>query len=455
MNNLTNNIKFMECHLHTEYSNLRLIDAIGKVKDVVSYAHNIGLSGLAITDHECLSAHIKAIQEYEKIKKENPDSDFKLILGNEIYLVDRAKESSDDKLKYYHFILLAKNKKGHEVLRKLSSKAWENSYFDRRLERVPTLKSWIEDLEDEVKGNIIASTSCIGSEFAQLFFKLSECEDEEEKNEIKWEIDTYLNWCIDIFGKDDFYIEIQPSDSEEQVEYNKFAIFIAKTYGLKFIVANDVHYLKKEDREIHSSFLNSKEEERELADFYKSTHFRTPSEILEDLKPFLDEEDIVTAINNTMEIHGKIETYTLYHDIIVPQRKIGSFELKHLFKEWYDKYKYIDIYANTDNDQDRFLLHQIEEGFVDLGEEFNDENMARIDIELKQLYEISKDLKQSMGSYYTLVQWLVDIMWDDDLGNSLVGVARGSGAGFYICYLLKISQINPIKENLPFWRLTF
>lgn len=445
-------LEYTEVHSHTEYSNIRLIDCINKAKDSVRYAYDIGLSGLAITDHECVSSHIKAIQEFETIKKENPDTNFKLILGNEIYLVDRAKENLDDKLKYYHFILLAKNKKGHEVLRKLSSKAWENSYYDRRLERVPTLKSWVEEIKDEIRGNIIGSTSCLGSEFAQLCLELSRCEDEDEKNNIKWKIDDFLTWCIDIFGKDNFYIEIQPSDAEEQIAYNELAIFIAKHYNLKFIVSNDVHYLNKHDRDIHSSFLKSKEEERETEDFYKSTYFRTSLEILESFKPFLDEEDVITAIENTMDIHNKIESYSLYQDIIVPQRKIGSFNLGHIFKEWYNKYIHINVYANSEIEQDRFLLHQIEKGFIELNQEFNEENLARIDIELKQLYEISKELNQSLGSYYTLVQWLVDIMWDDNLGNSLVGVARGSGAGFYICYLLKISQANPIEHNLPYWR---
>ena len=445
-------LKYTEIHSHTEYSNIRLIDCIDKVRDSIRYAYDIGLSGLAITDHECLSSHIKAIQEYESIKKEFPETDFKLILGNEIYLVDKAKEESDEKIKYYHFILLAKNKKGHEVLRKLSSRAWENSYYDRRMERVPTLKSWVEELEDEIRGNVIASTACIGSEFAQLILKLLECDNEDEKNEIKWKIHDFLTWCVDIFGKDDFYIEIQTGDSEEQIAYNDFAIKIAKHYNLKFIVSNDVHYLDAEDKDIHSSFLKSKEEERETEDFYKSTHFRNSLEILESLKPFLGEEDIITAIDNTMDIHNKIETYSLYQDITVPQRKIDSFELSHIFKEWYDEYKYIGVYANSEDEQDRFLLNQIEEGFIELKQEFNDENLARVDIELKQLYEISEQLGQNLGSYYTLVQWLVDIMWDDDLGNSLVGVARGSGAGFYICYLLKISQANPIRHNLPYWR---
>ena len=78
---------YTSLHNHTEYSNLRLLDCVNKVEDIIQYAYDIGLNGMAITDHESLSAHIKAIQFYNKQKKNNPDwENFKLILGNEIYL---------------------------------------------------------------------------------------------------------------------------------------------------------------------------------------------------------------------------------------------------------------------------------------------------------------------------------------------------------------------------------
>lgn len=444
-------VEHVEQHGHTEYSNLRLIDSINKVKDYVTKAYEIGLGGVAVTDHECLSGHIKAIQAYEKIKEKDKDTDFKLILGNEIYLVNKAKESSDEKLKYYHFLLLAKNKKGHKLLRVLSSKAWENSYYDRGLERVPTLKSWVEELGDEIRGNLVASTACLGSEFSQLVLELLDEEKDRAEIDIKTDIHRFISWCMNVFGSEDFYIEIQPSISEDQIRYNKKAIEIAKAYGLRYLITNDVHYLEDIDMDIHSSFLKSKEEERETADFYHSTHFRTVDEIFADMS-YLSEDEIIEGIYTTMLIKDKIEEYDLYHDIIVPDRPIDSFKVNHIFKDWYDKYEYINFYAHAEKDQDRFIIKQLEEGFLELKQEFSEENIGRIDIELKQIYEISEGLNQSMASYYTLTQWLVDIMWDDDLGNSLVGVARGSGAGFYICYLLKISQANPIEANLPYWR---
>ena len=98
-----------ETHAHTEYSNIRLLDCINHPKDLVNRAIKLGLSGIAITDHECLSGHIEMNMYQAEVQKEHPD--FKIALGNEIYLCgDRNKGQ-----KYYHFILIAKNKNGHRA----------------------------------------------------------------------------------------------------------------------------------------------------------------------------------------------------------------------------------------------------------------------------------------------------------------------------------------------------
>ena len=147
-------------HNHTMYSNLRLIDAINKPDDLINKAIELGLSGIAITDHECLSAHIEAEKHMNKIQEKNPN--FKLALGNEIYLTD----SRDNGQRYYHFILIAKDAIGHRALRELSSKAWMNSYTDRKMERVPTLKEELEEVIKKFPGHLIATSACIGGELS-------------------------------------------------------------------------------------------------------------------------------------------------------------------------------------------------------------------------------------------------------------------------------------------------
>ena len=153
---------YFGCHNHTEYSNIRLLDCINKPKDLIDKAIELGLSGIAITDHECLSSHMEVNQYAKVIKEKYPD--FKIALGNEIYLTDNR----DSGQKYYHFILIAKDELGHKALRELSSTAWYNSYSDRGMERVPLLKSELKKIMLRYKGHVIATTACMGGELSTL-----------------------------------------------------------------------------------------------------------------------------------------------------------------------------------------------------------------------------------------------------------------------------------------------
>ena len=436
---------FAELHCHSEYSNLRLPDCNIKMKDLIQYAFDLNLKGVAITDHECISGHVKAIQQNKKLKEKRED--FKVILGNEIYLIDNL--DKEEKRRYHHFILLAKNAKGHRQLRELSSRAWSQSFYDRRLERVPTLKSDVEEIVKE-KGNLIASTACLGSEFAGLVWGYLETGNEG----FKYLIDDFITWCINIFGRDDFYIELQPGLSIEQIEYNKKAVQIAKFYGLKWIVTNDVHYLNRDDKLVHEAYLKSKEEERETTDFYESTYFKTEDEIRERLgiNGYINQEDVELAISNTIDIYNKIEFFDLAQKVIVPERQWEAFKIKHLFKPWYQQYEYINKFVNSTHKQDLYLLHQIEDGFIEKRQEFNDINLARINEELEVMWLTSEKLEQKISSYYNLTNKVIEIMWDDNLGNSLVGIARGSVTGMYTAYLIGITQMNPLVHNLPAWR---
>lgn len=433
---------YCELHCHTENSNLKIPDCIIKVKDLINYAFDMGLKGCAITDHECISGHIKAIQFSKKLQETNPD--FKVILGNEIYLIDSLDKV--EKKKYYHFLLLAKDSIGHKYLRELSSKAWKQSYYDRRLERVPTLYSDFEEIVKE-KGHLIGSTACLGGYFPTLVLNYVRTGEEG----YKYQIDDFITWCINVFGQEDFYIELQPGLTTEQIEFNKKAIQIAKFYELKWIVTNDVHYLKKEDRSIHQAYLNSKDEERESGDFYESCYFKTEEE-MKDRLLYLEQQDIQAAFDNTIDVYNKIEFFDLKQEVVVPARHWGDFTLQNLFKDWYDKYEHISKFATSTFEQDSYLLYRIENGFLEKHQEFNEVNLARINEELEVMWSISEKLNQRISSYYNLTNKIIEIMWDDNLGDSLVGIARGSVTGMYTAYLIGITQINPIQHNLPAWR---
>ena len=236
------NLKRFEPHSHSEYSNIRLIDCINKIDKLIDRAVEIGLSGIALTDHECLSGHPAANFYAQKILKDHPD--FKVALGNEIYLTP----TRDKGQKYYHFILIAKNKTGYKALRELSSRAWLNSYMDRGLERVPTLYSELEEIVHKYPNSLIATTACIGGELSTQTLNLIKAEkhnDQTSATEAQNDIIRFVLWCQSLFGED-FYIECAPGKSNEQVAVNKRLVSIAKAFNCKMVLGSDAHYLKKE-----------------------------------------------------------------------------------------------------------------------------------------------------------------------------------------------------------------
>ena len=198
---------YFSTHNHTaKGSNLRLIDSINTVKSLFDRATEVKLKGFCITDHEALCSHVEAIQEYKKRKDNNTlPKDFVLGLGDEIYLIDELGDYQP--LGYTHFILLAKNKEGHRLLREISSTAWENSYKSRGMERTPITKEQLSKIVKKNPGKLIAQTACLGSELSKLVLLLVEAEKnnkQTEVNEIKQRIMNFLNYCINLFGKDDF-----------------------------------------------------------------------------------------------------------------------------------------------------------------------------------------------------------------------------------------------------------
>ena len=307
-------------HNHTDRSNIRLLDCINRPKALIDKAIELGLSGIAITDHECLSAHMEVNQYAKQLQEIDPE--FTIALGNEIYLTD-TRESGQ---KYYHFILGAKDALGHKALREMSSIAWYNSYVDRRMERVPLLKTEMKDIMSRYKGHVVATTACMGGELSTLALCMKLAEDVNDMKNAKYYYDKiieFLNFCLDIFG-DDFYIECAPSDAEDQIMVNQKLYKIAKATGIRMVLGTDAHYLTKEDQPIHTAYLNSKDGEREIASFYSFTYLMTPEEVKELLMLSFEDEDIVDWImDGTEEVRKKISFYSLERKQIIPKKYLS------------------------------------------------------------------------------------------------------------------------------------
>src|SRR5699024_671032 len=145
------NKEFFSAHTHTSYSNLKLRDSTNQPENLLDYAIELGLPGLAITDHSTISSHVRATRHIEN----NPEKfkDFTLGFGDEIYLVDRetveTARENNDKVSLPHFLVLAKNQRGYEFLKRLTTREWKNSFFYRGMERTPT---YYDDLEELIKG---------------------------------------------------------------------------------------------------------------------------------------------------------------------------------------------------------------------------------------------------------------------------------------------------------------
>lgn len=433
---------YFGAHNHTYYSNLRLKDAIVKPEGLIDKAHKMGLLGLAVTEHEVLSSHIRM----QKYVRDNRDKlgDFKLALGNEIYLVDKStleQKENNEKVRYNHFILVAKNAHGHEFLRKQSSKAWENSYTYRGMERVPSYYDEVKELMKDYKGDIIASTSCIGGRLPQLVLQYNE----NQTPKLKQEIHQFITWCQDVFGKDDFYFELQPSHQMEQLIVNQWLIKLSKAYGIKIIITTDTHYLTKDQKQIHKAYLQSQDGEREVDSFYDTTYLHS----VEDLFEYFDDNLLTEMFTNTHDIMDKIEEYDLTHEIVIPQATIPEFT--HITESDFGdltNYPYIKDYINSESDSDKYYIKLIYDGMVKLKQEFNETTLGRINTELDVVRALSDYFKQPMSGYFLMIKEFIDLSWE----LSVVGVARGSASCFYTNYLLGIVQINALDYDLPYWR---
>ena len=433
----------VDCHNHTRYSNLRLRDALATPEALINKAIDIGLKGIAITDHEALSAHPKAIMYYEKIKKDNPD--FKLILGNEIYLVDEL-----DNNDHYHYILLAKDAIGHRQLRRLSTIAWLNSSTKNGLLRVDTLKSDLQKIILADPGHLIASTACLGGELGKNILKLTKAEnllDSKSSQEAHQAIVNFILWNKELFG-DDFYLEVQPGTSTEQKIMNRRMLSISQCFNIKMIVTSDTHYLEKKDRFVHKSFLNSENKDREVDSFYQDTYLHSEQEIFDKLAASdYDRLFIKQLFDNSMEIYNKVQDYTLLHKQQVPQVSVKNYPITNAPSDLINYPTLSQMYQSKDS-IDRYWVNECINKLHSIGK-YNKEYLDELEEEAEVKTIVGNKLDTNMFSYPIALAHYIDLIWNCD---STVGVGRGSACSALNHYLLGITQLDPLEWNFPFFR---
>ena len=450
-------------HTHTEMSNLRLKDCTNKIAPMIEYVANVlGQKHFTITDHESLSIHLKALNTLKDLQRDGKVAqDFTVGLGNEIYLVAQeeleSKLEAKERVEFYHFILIALDNEGHRQLRELSTRAWAKMFNHKGIERVPTYMSDLKEVIGSNKGHVVGTTACLGGQLSKAILK----EDYELANE-------FINWCQDVFGEDYFYLEIQPHkkrNSEEELVEQEIVNTWIKEQGLPTIITTDAHYLKEADRRVHEAFLKSDEDDdmyasggREVGDFYETTYFMSTDEIKHWLS-YLGEDFVDECIANTVKIKDSIKGYTLTKPQAVMEIPLPN------KKEWYWNGELVAMMEDLElnnllfllddtNSYNNYLASLCMRGFElrNIPREEWEETLVRLDEEVLNLLGISKAKDTTMSAYFVLMHKFIDIIWEQ--ANSIVGVSRGSAAGWVLNYLLGIVQINPLKQpsEMPLWR---
>lgn len=401
---------------------------------------------VAITDHETLSGHVKVEKYYKKIKEKNPD--FKVILGNEIYLCrDGLNHQTFVKGqdKYFHFVLLAKDAIGHKQLREISTKAWMRSYMTGRMRRVPTYYYDLIEIIGKNPGHVIGSTACLGGALGTQLLRFRDSQDFELLQKIK-------SWCIQmqgLFGKDNFFLEMQPSKNEEQLYVNKEILALSNELDIPYIITTDTHYLKKEDRPIHKSYLNAQNGDREVDDFYATTYLMST----EELESFFDDKEVLqVAYRNILKIKEMCEDYSLLKPLKIPELiwpKPQDLPLN--YDSFIEKIPYLKTFLESDYVGDNVLAKLIIEKVATDETLQNQETYDEIEVNLDDTWRSSLTNNAHWSAYFLNLQHIIEECWN---AGTLIGPSRGSGGGFILLYILGITQINPLREKtkLFHWR---
>ena len=350
--------------------------------------------------------------------------------------------------KYYHFILIAKNKIGFRALRELSSRAWMNSYWDRGLERVPTTYEDLEEIVNKYPNSLIATTACLGGEVSSQVLNLIKAEKHEDNNGITEsynDIVQFILWCKKLFGKD-FYIECAPGQSKEQIAVNKRLKSVAAAFDCKMVLGSDAHYLKKEDRYVHKAYLNSKGGEREVDAFYEYAYLQDENDIKENIAP--SELDYNELVKNSYEIYNKIKNYDIRHKQTIPKVKVKNYPKEEVGEYFQKHLPILTSMYKSDDIYERYWVNQCVYKLGELGKA-DEEYLSRLEEEADIKKTISEKLETNMFRYPITLQHYVDFFWEC---GSTVGAGRGSSCSGLNHYLLGITQLDPIQWELPFWR---
>ena len=390
---------FVHLHLHTEYS---LLDGAVKIADLMSKVNRCKMPAVAMTDHGNLYG---AIDFYKQASK----AGVKPIIGSEVYL-SPGPMSERKKVpglpNAHHLTLLAKNAVGYENLVRLVSQAHlDGFYYKPRIDK--------EALNKYSEG-IICLSGCINGEI-NYWIQQDQLKIAREK----------LSEYVDIYGKDDFYLEMHDHGMDQQRICNRQLLEFCGEFSLKPVAANDVHFLNRKDHEAHDVLICIGTGKMVLDEnrmrYSPEVHFKTAREMRQLFK------EVPVACDNTLEIAEKIN-----FDLVLDSTS----------SERYPEYE-----VNLASSREDYFRELCEEGLI---ERYGSER-AKNDEELRNrlYYEIGIMERMGFVSYF-LITWDF-IKWAKD--NKIpVGPGRGSAAGSLVAYVLGITDLDPLRYGLIFER---
>ena len=390
--------QFVHLHLHTQYS---LLDGANQLDPLLKQVSAFGMPAVAMTDHGNMFG---AIEFYQKAHKHG----VKPIIGCEAYMATGSRRERDSHLahnEYYHLILLAKNLTGYHNLIKLSSKAYlEGFYYKPRMDK--------ELLQEHHEG-LIALSGCLSGEVPYLIGQ----RDMDAATKVA---DEYRS----IFGKDNYYLEVQANGLDYQLIANRGLIEIHKKLGIPLAGTNDCHYLKKEDARPHEIML-CLQTGKTLKDPNR-LRFDTNQLYVKSMEEMIQEfVELPTAISNTCKIAEQCDINFSFGTSYLPHYQVP---------EGHTRDEYLQMVAEEG------LRARLQEKPTAIPHELY---VQRLKIELSVLI--------SMGyAGYFLVVW--DIIKFARSRGIPVGPGRGSAAGSLVAYALRITDLDPLEYNLLFER---
>ena len=386
-------MEFTHLHVHTEYS---LLDGSNKIKEYVARVKELGMDSAAITDHGVMYGVI----DFYRAAKE---AGIKPILGCEIYVApgsrfDREPGGSGDD-RYYHMVLLAENQQGYQNLMKIVSIGFVEGFYYKPRVDVETLERYHE--------GIIALSACLAGEIPRYLQR--GMYEEAKKSAEKYR---------DIFGEDNFFLELQDHGIPEQKLVNQQLMRLSQETGIQ-LCTNDIHYTYAEDQTSHDILLciqtNKKVDDEDRMRYEGGQYYVKSPQEMEELFPYAPQ-----ALKNTHKIARRCNV-----EIEFGVTKLPKYDVPEGYTSW--------EYLNK-------LCH---EGLDERYHPVTDQLRQRLDFELETI--------RTMGyvDYFLIVWDFIKYARDHDI---IVGPGRGSAAGSLVSYTLGITKLDPMRYQLLFER---